>query len=241
MSITTRRLVALAGAVAVTFGAACSKAETPTTPTNTTITTTAAAPKAAEILAKVRANALAATSGAFKGEVEQGGSPMSIEFKGTADGKQADITVKADQVGGAVRIISVSDGVFMQADKAFWTKNGGAALATKFAGKWVKAPASMGGMASELSLKTLLDKAFGAVTSSNVAAEAKEETTDGVDCWLLVDKKGATEGAIYVSKDKFELVRFKGTTKSPGQLDFSQWNADLGIKAPAASEIVPLS
>jgi hypothetical protein len=67
-----------------------------------------------------------------------------------------------------------------------------------------------------------------------------QESVNGVDCWVITDTKGKAEGALYVSKDKSEVVRFTGSTGSPGQLDFSQWNADLGIKAPDASQVLTL-
>jgi hypothetical protein len=38
-----------------------------------------------------------------------------------------------------------------------------------------------------------------------------------------------------------ELLRFTGSTDSPGQLDFSDWNADLGIKPPPADQIMDIS
>jgi hypothetical protein len=36
------------------------------------------------------------------------------------------------------------------------------------------------------------------------------------------------------------VVRFTGSTGSPGQLDFSQWNEDLGIRAPDPSQVLTL-
>ena len=107
--------------------------------------------------------------------------------------------------------------------------------------KFIKAPSSAGSMTQSLSLNTFLQKAFGAVTPQQLATDVASENVGGVDCWVLTDKKGKSEGALYVSKDKFEVVRFTGSKASPGQLDFSQWNADLGIKAPDASQIMKIS
>ena len=56
--------------------------------------TTASAPVASEILDKAKANALAATSGAFVGQVDQSGKTIKIDFKGTSDGKTADIAIE---------------------------------------------------------------------------------------------------------------------------------------------------
>ena len=254
MKTMTTRVVALAGALTLALGAAaCSKAETPTTgasgassatsetsaATSSTPTAEAAAPQATDILNSAKSNALAATSGAFAGTVEDNGKKTTIDFKGTSDGKTADITIS--MVGdGKARVISVADGVFIQGDETFWTKQNAPAKVLAATDKFVKAPSSAASMTQSLSLKAFLEKAFGAVTPDQVASDVTEETVGGVDCWVITDTKGKAEGALYVSKDGLEVVRFTGSTGSPGQLDFSKWNEDLGIKAPPASQVLTL-
>ncbi|WP_344251859.1 hypothetical protein [Humibacillus xanthopallidus] len=246
----TTRVVALAGALTISLGAAaCSKSETPTTgatgsagstPAATSTTTAAAdAPTASEVLDKAKTNALAAMSGAFAGNVEDSGKKMAIDFKGTSDGKTADITIESAGDGKA-RVISVPEGIFIQGDETFWKKQNAPAKVLAAKDKFIKAPASAASMTESLSLKAFLEKAFGAVTPDQVSSDVGEETVNGIDCWVITDTKGKTEGALYVSKDKLEVVRFTGSAKSPGQLDFSKWNEDLGIKAPDASQVISL-
>ncbi|GAB3880890.1 hypothetical protein [Terrabacter terrigena] len=250
MKTFTTRVVAVSGAIAISLGAAaCSKSETPvagsagtTSATGAATSTTAAsgdATEASDILSKAKTSALAAKSGAFVGQVDQNGKTIKIDFKGTSDGKTADITIDMEGDGKA-RVISLADGVFIQADAEFWKKQGAPASVQKAGNKFIKAPTSASAMTESLSLKTFLEKAFGAVTPSQLAKDVASEDVNGVPCWVLTDKKGKTEGALYVSKDKFEVVRFTGSSASPGQLDFSKWNEDLGIKAPAASEIMKI-
>ena len=250
MKTMTTRAVALAGALAIGLGAAaCSKSDTPatgstgsaagSTTTSAPATSDSAAPKPADVLEKAKANALAATSAAFVGDVEQTGKKVSIDFKGTSDGKTSDITI-AMQDSGKARLITLPDGVYIQADATFWKKQGAPASVQKAGDKFIKAPASASSMTDSLSLKSFLEKAFGAVKPSQLAPTVSEETVGGTDCWVLTDKKGKSEGALYVSKDKLQVVRFTGSTKSPGQLDFSRWGEDLGIKAPAANQIMSL-
>jgi hypothetical protein len=248
MKTMTTRVVALAGALTIGLGAAaCSKTETPTTAASgstsaaasTTTTAPAAAPQASEVLAQAKANALSATSGAFSGTVEDEGKKTTIDFKGTSEGKTADITI-AVAGDGKARVISVAEGIFIQGDETFWKKQNAPAKVLAAKDKFIKAPASAASMTESLSLKAFLEKAFGAVTPSQVSSELTEESVNGVDCWVITDTKGKAEGALYVSKDKLEVIRFTGSTKSPGQLDFSQWNEDLGIKAPPASEVLTL-
>ena len=250
MKTFTTRVVALSGALAISLGAAaCSKADTPTPPSGTTSasasssssSSTAAgdAPEASEILTKAKDNALAAKSGAFVGEVDQGGKTIKIDFKGTSDGKTADIAIETEGDGKA-RIISLADGIYIQGDQTFWKKQGAPASVQKAGDKFIQAPGSAASMTESLSLKSFLEKAFGAVTPEQLDTDVQSETVSGVDCWVLTDAKGKKEGALYVSKDAFQVVRFTGSASSPGQLDFSKWNEDLGIKAPAASEIMKI-
>lgn len=249
----TTRLVAVSGAFAITLGAAaCSKSDTPTPRASSSssasasssssagATDSSAAPKAADILEKAKTNALAASSGAFAGDVEQGGKKINIDFKGTSDGKTADIAIEMEGDGKA-RVISVADAVYIQGDSTFWKKQGAPAKVQSAGDKFIKAPASAAAMTQSLSLKSFLQKAFGAVTPQQLSKTVKSETVGGVDCWVVTDTKGEAEGALYVSKDKFQVVRFTGSKSSPGQLDFSSWNTDLGIKAPPANQVMTLS
>jgi hypothetical protein len=256
MKTFTTRVVAVSGAIAISLGAAaCSKSETPatgasssasagaSTPAGTTSSTTtqsSTGSQASDILDKAKTNALAATSGAFVGQVDQSGKTIKIDFKGTSDGKTADISTEMEG-GGKARVISVADGVYIQGDATFWKKQGAPASVQKAGDKFIKAPSSAGSMTESLSLKSFLEKAFGAVTPQQLAPTVGSENVGGVDCWVLTDKKGKSEGALYVSKDKSEVVRFTGSSDSPGQLDFSKWNEDLGIKAPEASQIMKIS
>ena len=249
MKTITTRVIAVSGAIAISLGAAaCSKSDTPATGTTggTSVSTpaaspstTASAPVASDILDKAKANALAATSGAFVGQVDQSGKTIKIDFKGTSDGKTADIAIEM-QGDGKARVISVGDGVYIQGDETFWKKQGAPASVQHAGDKFIQAPASAGSMTQSLSLKSFLEKAFGAVTPQQLAKDVTSENVGGVDCWVLTDKKGKTEGALYVSKDKSEVVRFTGSSSSPGQLDFSKWNEDLGIKAPEAAQIMKI-
>ena len=256
MKTFTTRVVAVSGAIAISLGAAaCSKSETPATGTSSSASASASTPagttsstttpssngsQASDILDKAKTNALAATSGAFVGQVDQSGKTIKIDFKGTSDGKTADISIEMEGDGKA-RVISVADGVYIQGDATFWKKQGAPASVQKAGDKFIKAPSSAGSMTQSLSLKSFLEKAFGAVTPQQLAPTVGSENVGGVDCWVLTDKKGKSEGALYVSKDKSEVVRFTGSSDSPGQLDFSKWNEDLGIKAPEASQVMKIS
>jgi len=250
MKTTATRMLALTGALAIALGAAaCSKSDSPSsastssasssvsTPGESSAATTGDAAQASQILDQAKKNALTATSGAFVGDIDQDGKTIKIDFKGTSDGKSADVTIEMEGSGKA-RLISLSDAIYIQGDETFWKKQGAPANVQKAGDKFIKAPASASSLAESFSLQSFLEKAFGAVTPDQLSSEVAAEAVNGIDCWVLYDKKGKQEGALYVSKDKNEVVRFTGSASSPGQLDFSRWNEDLGIKAPDASQIM---
>ena len=235
------RVAAVVGVGLLAVLAACTTSTAPpatsTTSSLATPTTNVPAPSAAEILEKARANAVSASSAAFTGRIDQDGTEMVIDFKGTSDGSSADVTLQI-QDEGRVRVISAAEEVYLQGDAQFWKTQG--LPSPPAAGKFVKAPVAAKELTQQLSLNSFLDEAFNAVTPSQLSDSVGSESVGGVDAWVITDAKGQAEGALYVSKSEFEIVRFTGSSASPGQLDFSRWNEDLGIKPPSADQVAPL-
>jgi hypothetical protein len=188
-------------------------------------------------LEKARKNAVDATSAAFTGRIDQNGTEMVIDFKGTSDGSSSDVTLVAESQG-TVRVISAGGEVYLQGDAQFWNSQGLSSPVA--AGKFVQAPAGAKELSEQLSLNQFLDEAFTAVTSSQLSGTVSSETVGGVDSWVVTDARGKAEGALYVSKSDFEIVRFTGSSTSPGQLDFSSWNEDLAIDPPPADQVAAL-
>lgn len=254
MKTTARHLAAVVSTTVLTLAvSACSATGGTTTPTMSSsapLTTSSAATSstsgsvgstsvASEILLKAKNNALSAKSGAFSGHVDQNGKTMVIDYKGTADGTSADVSLQVESEG-KVHVISVPSGVYIQADTTFWKAQGAPASVQKAGNRFVKVPSGTSNLASSLSLNTFLDKAFGAVSASALSDTVGSQTVNGIDTWVLTDKKGPDEGALYVSKGTYEVVRFVASKDKPGQLDFSRWNEDLGITAPPADQVMSL-
>ena len=235
------RVAAVVGVGLLAVLAACTTSTAPpatsTTSSLATPTTNVPAPSAAEILEKARANAVSASSAAFTGRIDQDGTEMVIDFKGTSDGSSADVTLQI-QDEGRVRVISAAEEVYLQGDAQFWKTQG--LPSPPAADKFVKAPVAAKELTQQLSLNSFLDEAFNAVTPSQLSDSVGSDSVGGVDAWVITDAKGQAEGALYVSKSEFEIVRFTGSSASPGQLDFSRWNEDLGIKPPSADQVAPL-
>lgn len=205
--------------------------------TSSATTSSVAAPSAPEILEQAKRNAVGATSGAFKGHVDQDGTTMVIDFKGTSDGSKSDVTIERE-AQGKVRVVSIGQDVYLRGDAAFWKAQGVPAPRTGV-NTFIRTK-SAPEIAKRLSLNTFLDAAFAAITPEQVADRVESEAVNGVDTWVISDTRGRSEGALYVSKDSLQVVRFTGSSSSPAQLDFTNWNVDPGITAPPAGEVTTL-
>ncbi len=164
MKTTSTRIVALAGAVAVSFGAAAcansdpppspaassaapssstpaespSSSDTPT-PSDSASSETGGSSQAADIVAKAKSNALVAKSAQYSGTVQQNGQETKISYKGTSDGKTADVSIESPTRGKA-RVIVLPEGSFVQADAKFWKSSGAPANVQTAGAKFVKTP-----------------------------------------------------------------------------------------------------
>lgn len=141
--------------------------------------------------------------------------------------------------GGKIRVIAVGGKGYVQGDKTFWTSKGQPATAAKVGNKFIEVPKALSSsLTNTMSLDKLALSGFESLTANNFAKDVGSETINGADCWVLKNKAG--EGALYVSKDKNEIVRFTGTKKRPSQLDYSKWNEKVAVAAPPASQILKL-
>lgn len=235
-----RRLAGVSAIALLALAGGCSTTVQPPTASSsvgsTTSTSAVPAPAAAELLATAKQHAVDARSGAFKGRLVQNGMTMLIDFKGTSDGSSSDVTIQMGSQG-KVRVISVGGEVFIQGDAAFW-KSQGLPEATATGNTFVRAPKALPDLTAQLGLNQFLDRAFAAVTADQLSDTVGSEQVAGVDSWVLTDAAGKGEGALYVSKDRREIVRFVGSAETAGQLDFSRWNEDLKIAAPPAGQVV---
>ncbi len=246
----TRGALALGAGLAVALASsACSRSDSPgASPTSSTAPTSSAAPTttgpqapdASSILSQAKTHALAATSAAFVGELGQGSKRLRIAFKGTADGKASDVDLDLGK-RGKVHVIVVGKDVYIQGDEPFWKAQGAPATVQQAGDKFVKMSSADNTVTKDLTLKSFMGEAFGALTAGGLNGQVGSDTIDGVDCWVLTDKSGRQNGAIYVAKDSLQLIRFTGSKESPGQLTFSQWNEDLAITAPPADQVMTLN
>ncbi len=240
-AVTAASLLSLVAACSTGGGdnppAASSGAAGGGTVTSTVAVTSLDASKPAEIFAAAQAHAEAATSGAFTGTINDQGEQAKVAFKGTRDGSSVDVT-KAAPKAGRVHLISLGGTAYVQADKRFWNQQSVPFLVSLFGDKFVKVPAGVVPVIDQLTLKAFVAKSIGTYSASDLSGPVTDESIDGVDCWVLTTSSGKpADGALSVSKSAAEVVRYVGTAKHPGRLEFSRWNQKPGVTAPPADQV----
>ena len=131
-----------------------------------------AAKTADQIVADAKAAALGASAVHVYGSA---GSGLAVNLHLVAGkGGQGRMTSN----GLAFDIIRIDRFAYFKGDAAFWRQFGGAAAATLFKGRWLRAPAESGRLAS-LTPLTDISKLFTAILSSHGELAVGEETTIG--------------------------------------------------------------
>lgn len=195
------------------------------------------ASNAAQILARAQAKAAAARSGAFTGTIDDEGEQAKVTFAGTRDGSAVDVTKSAPKAG-RVHLISLDGSVYVKADDTFWSSQNVPFIVSLAGDRFVKAPAGVVPVLDELTLKAFVDRSIGSYSAADLSGPVLQNAVGGQDCWVLTTGSGKpADGALYVSKDADEVLRYVGPAKRPGRLDFSRWDADLGITAPPADQV----
>lgn len=230
-----RRIAALLSAAALVLGATACGGSDPTPSADPAAAAVEAAetpsgPTPVGILEEARANAEKAESGAVDGTIGADGEAMEISFKGTQDGRTADVTLDFGDEG-STRMIAINGVVYISGDGPFSESFGGDEKYVKISSKETES------IIKEFTVESLAAQVFGDLKPENLSETLEEETVDEVECWVLTHKDGPEKGSLYVSKDDLNLVRFVGGDDSPAELEFTGWNTDLEIKAPNKSDV----
>jgi phage tail sheath protein FI len=197
---------------------------------------------ASALFQRLRKNSAAAKSVRIKGSITNDATTTSkamtvkVDIAGDRAGKNLQAIVNDGT--GAIEILTVGGQTYLKADKAYWTKNGTAAIAKLAAGKYIKVPAASAAGMSDLTVGKLLDQIF----AKDISAEGKLNTNvtktvvNGIPAYLMTTKADATK--IYVSADgQTRLLRVEGPTGKLGSLDFTEWDAVAPVSAPPANQL----
>lgn len=206
-------------------------------------TAEAKTPGAAELYNKARSTALAAESAHIKGSMTDAGQTMTLDLAGATDGSNQSLVVTVTGDAKAT-ILTVDKKYYMTGNDAFWTSQGGAAVAKMFAGKYVLVPAEQAKEMGDITLQSLLTQMFDDKDMSalkGLTANVTKSTVDGVPAYTLTDKVGKDNGQIVVTADgTATLIKIVGPKAQPGELAFSDWNKVPPVVAPPAAKVVQM-
>jgi hypothetical protein len=181
-----------------------------------------------QILEAAKAAAAKATSVHIAGTISSSGKPVSLDMELLA-GKGG--KGKISQEGFTIRLIQVHGAVYINGSAAFYNHVGGAAAAQLLQGKWLKAPANSGELASLAEL-TDLSKLIGtALSDHGTLSKGSSTTIEGQKAIGLDDTtKG---GTLYVATTgaPFPLEITK-TGKESGKVVLDRWNKAVTLSAP---------
>jgi hypothetical protein len=181
-----------------------------------------------QILDAAKAAAAKATSVHIAGTISSSGKPVSLDMELLA-GKGG--KGKISQEGFTIRLIQVHGAVYINGSAAFYNHVGGAAAAQLLQGKWLKAPANSGELASLAEL-TDLSKLIGtALSDHGKLSKGSSTTIEGQKAIGLDDTtKG---GTLYVATTgaPFPLEITK-TGKESGKVVLDRWNKAVTLSAP---------
>ena len=182
----------------------------------------------AEILAATKAAADGASSVHIAGRLSSGGSPIALDmYLASGQGGRG----KLAENGLSFELIVVDNSIYIKGSPAFYSHFGGSAAAQLFRGKWLKAPASSGELASLASLTDLSKLIDQALTNTSSLVKGATTSLNGQPVVELTD--AAKDGSIYVATTgkPFPVQLVKHGSES-GKVTFSGWNQPITLTPP---------
>lgn len=188
-----------------------------------------AAKSPTQILEATKAAASKAASVHIAGSIVSEGKSIALDME-LLSGKGG--KGKISQEGFSINLIQVNGAVYINGSTAFYRHVAGAAAAQLLQGKWLKAPANSGELAS-LSSLTNLSKLIDTTLESHGALKKGSETSvDGQKAIGVTDS--AKGGTLYVATTgtayPLQIVKTGG---GGGKVTFDRWNEAVTLTPPA--------
>jgi len=182
-----------------------------------------------QILAATKSAASAATSVHVTGTLASHGTPITIDMSLAAGrgGKG-----KLSENGLSFELIVLDETIYIKGSPSFYSHFGGSAAAQLFQGKWLKAPAGQGELASLGALANhgkILDQVLastGSLTKGSTTTLAGQPVVELTDA----TKSGSLYVAITGEPYPVQIVKHGSET---GRVSFSEWNKPVALRAPA--------
>ena len=194
-----------------------------------------------EIAAAAKADMKKLDEVKFSGDITSDGEKITLEIQASAAG---DCTGSIGLGGGTADILAKDGTNWFRPDEAFWRANAGDqadAIIAAVGDKWVLDTDS--NFSQFCDLNAFFDQLF---KDDDDASPYKTVGTDEVDGEDVVkveqsDDKGSSVGYVLVDGEHY-LVKLERTEgDEPGHLDFSDFDEEFDVTAPADDEVVDLS
>lgn len=185
---------------------------------------------ATQIFEATKAAASQAGSVHIVGSIVSSGKPIGLNME-LLRGRGGKGTISEE--GFSIDLIQTSSTVYINGSQAFYRHVAGATAAQLLQGKWLKAPADSGELAS-LSSLTDFGKLIGsALAHSGTLSKGATTTIEGQPAIALNDSK---KGTLYVATTgkPYPLEIAKHGSES-GKVLFSGWDKPVALKAPAGA------
>lgn len=181
-----------------------------------------------EILEASKAAASTATSVHIQGTIVTGGKPISLDME-LLRGKGGKGTIS--QEGFTIQIVQTGTAVYINGSAAFYKHVSGSAAAALLQGKWLKAPANSGELASLAELTNLGKLIDTALAGHGTVTKGGTTTIEGQKA---VELKDATKGGslfVAATGKPYPLQISKSGSES-GKVVFRRWDQPVTLEAP---------
>jgi hypothetical protein len=183
-----------------------------------------------QILEATKAAAKTASSVHIKGSIVTAGKPIALDMELLA-GKGGKGTIS--QEGFTIQLVQTGGAVYINGSAAFYKHVSGSAAAALLEGKWLKAPADSGELASLAELTDLSKLIDTALANHGTLSKGAPTTVEGQKAVTLQDSRG---GTLYVAASgKPYPLEIAKTGSESGKVVLNRWDQPVTIEAPAGA------
>jgi hypothetical protein len=193
---------------------------------------------ATEIFARTKAAFKAADTVRLKGSGASGTTKFAIDMRYSTAGNAVGTVSNAGQT---IELRRIGQTVYVKADKAFWTKSAGAAVAELLGGKYLKAPLADPRVAQ---LGAFTDKnsfADEVLSPSSNVTKGDSKSIRGIPAIGLVDKASSGSATLYVATSgqpvPLQLAPTSGAGNE-GSFDFLDYGKPVDVAVPPAAQTI---
>jgi hypothetical protein len=192
-----------------------------------------AAKSPTEIVSATKAAATGASAVHVSGSIVSGGVPISIDLQLVAgQGGKGQIS----ENGLSFQLVQVGGYAYISGSSAFYSHFAGSAAAQLLQGKWLKASATTGSLASLASLTDLHRLLESALAKTGASLTKGSVTTVEGQRVVPVTDSSAEGGTLYVATTGQPFpVQISKSGAGGGKIVFSEWNKPVTLTAPANS------